>query len=106
MNRRMLPKTLAISGALALALMLMVSVACSHIPGTAEAAPDTKVAAGGEQQMPFAANDGRPAQASLVPAALNVPAGTPISVRLQSSVSSASARSGDHFEAVLDEPLV
>lgn len=41
----------------------------------------------------------------MVPAAKPIPAGTPISVRLQSAVSSASARSGDTFEAVLDEPL-
>jgi hypothetical protein len=106
MKRRMFPQILTIVAGLALALALIVSVACSHIPGSAEAAPDTKLADGGGQQMPFAANDGRAAQASLVPAALNVPAGTPISVRLQSSVSSATARSGDHFEAVLDEPLV
>ncbi len=37
---------------------------------------------------------------------LSIPAGTPISVRLQSSVSTASARSGDHFEAVVDDPVV
>jgi hypothetical protein len=39
-------------------------------------------------------------------AELSIPAGTPISVRLQSSVSTASARSGDKFEAVVDEPVM
>jgi hypothetical protein len=38
--------------------------------------------------------------------ALSVPAGTPISVRLQSSVSSANARPGDRFDAVIDEAVV
>lgn len=37
---------------------------------------------------------------------LSIPVGTPISVRLQSSVSTASARSGDKFEAVVDEPVI
>ncbi len=42
----------------------------------------------------------------LAPAKLVIPAGTPLTVRLQSEVSSASAQSGDTFDAVLDEPVV
>jgi hypothetical protein len=42
----------------------------------------------------------------LAPAKLSIPAGTPLTVRLQSAVSSASAQSGDTFDAVLDEPVV
>ena len=42
----------------------------------------------------------------LEPARLTIPAGTPLTVRLQSRVSSASAQSGDTFDAVLDEPVV
>ena len=38
--------------------------------------------------------------------ALTIPAGTPIGIRLQSSISSASANSGDHFDAVIDEDVV
>src|SRR5947209_10482531 len=38
--------------------------------------------------------------------ALTIPAGTPIGVRLQNSISSASANSGDHFDAVVDEDVV
>jgi hypothetical protein len=41
---------------------------------------------------------------SLTPAA--IPAGTPITVRLQSSLSSAASHSGEPFDAVLDEPIV
>jgi hypothetical protein len=37
---------------------------------------------------------------------LQIPAGTPIAVRMQSSVSSASSQAGQRFDAVLDEPLV
>jgi hypothetical protein len=40
------------------------------------------------------------------PSTLTVPEGTPIAVRLQSGVSSASAESGQRFDAVLEEPLV
>lgn len=38
--------------------------------------------------------------------AITIPAGTPIGVRLQNSISSASATSGDHFDAVIDEAVV
>src|SRR4051794_13428351 len=38
--------------------------------------------------------------------AITIPAGTAIGIRLQNSISSASANSGDHFEAVIDEPVV
>jgi hypothetical protein len=38
--------------------------------------------------------------------AITIPAGTPIGVRLQNSISSASANSGDHFDAVIDEDIV
>jgi len=37
---------------------------------------------------------------------LVIPAGTPITVRLQQSLSSASAVPGEHFEAVIDRPVV
>ena len=42
---------------------------------------------------------------SFVPAK-KLPAGTPITVRLQNTVSSKSSHSGDSFESVLDEPIV
>jgi hypothetical protein len=46
------------------------------------------------------------ADAAIVPQTVVIPAGTPISVRLQQSISSQSAQAGQHFEAVLDEPIV
>lgn len=42
----------------------------------------------------------------LVPEEVTVPAGTPLSIRLQGTISSASNRPGDEFAAVLDEPIV
>jgi hypothetical protein len=59
------------------------------------------------QQMPFdrpADNKGISPTASLLPA--SIPPGTPITIRLQSSVSSASSRAGDSFDAVLEEPII
>lgn len=43
---------------------------------------------------------------TLVPEQIVIPSGTPITVRLLSSVSSATSRSGDQFDATLDEPIV
>lgn len=85
-----------------LLLILLILASCSRQPG-----PQASDNSGTEQQMPF----GRPADkkgvsptASLLPA--SIPAGTPITIRLQSSVSSANSQAGDTFEAALDEPVV
>jgi len=43
---------------------------------------------------------------SLVPAVSRVPEGTPITIRLQSTMSSASSSAGDSFEGTLDDPIV
>jgi hypothetical protein len=43
---------------------------------------------------------------SLVPAVSRLPEGTPITIRLQSTVSSASSNAGDSFEGTLDDPIV
>jgi hypothetical protein len=43
---------------------------------------------------------------SLIPSATKLPEGTPIPIRLQSAVSSASAHAGDSFSATVDEPIV
>ena len=43
---------------------------------------------------------------SLVPGGSRLPEGTPITIRLQSTVSSASSNAGDSFEGTLDDPIV
>ncbi len=43
---------------------------------------------------------------SLIPSATKLPEGTPIPVRLQSVLSSASSHAGDTFTATIDEPIV
>jgi hypothetical protein len=59
------------------------------------------------QQLPFAqasANGGvSPTGSLLTP---EIPAGTPITIRLQDAISSATSQVGDTFQAVLDDPII
>jgi hypothetical protein len=60
-----------------------------------------------DQHLPFdgaSEKGGISPTGSLAPAA--IPAGTPVTIHLRLSLSSASSRAGDPFEAVLDEPIV
>jgi hypothetical protein len=74
---------------------------CSHVavPGPGETA--------GSRGIPFervADNSGISPTAGF--ASDGIPAGTVVTIRLQSPLSSADSRSGDSFQAVLDEPVV
>ena len=92
---------------LALAALLagvLLATGCGSVPGSVSAAQPAADSSGGAASLPFSADKKQPAAA--IPDEITVPAGTLISVRLQQSVSSASARSGEEFAAVLDEPLI
>lgn len=93
-------KTRVVLIALVAGLSLLLAAGCGNVPGRVAAAPSAGDDGGATQHMGFFSDK------PLVPSQLTVPAGTPIAVRLQSSVSSATADSGQSFEAVLDEPLV
>jgi hypothetical protein len=72
-----------------------------------ESIPLAEENAAPDQHLPFeAASDkgGFSPTGSLAPAA--IPAGTPVTIHLRLSLSSASSRSGDPFEAILDEPII
>lgn len=89
-------------------LMLAVALGCVKQPGTS-ASDENQGAGDQEQKLPFdraGQSSGVSPTQALIPELQSVPAGTPISIRLQTAVSSASSRSGDTFEAVLDEPIV
>lgn len=91
---------------LALATVLagvLIAAGCGSVPSTVSAAQPTADSSVGSSPLPFAAEK-KPAAAALD--SLAVPAGTLVSVRLQQTVSSAYARPGEEFAAVLDEPLV
>ena len=93
-------------------LALALVVGCSKVPSNNvdngdNSAPPGASADNGSSATGSGSESGR----SLMPRRasaerLSIPAGTPLTVRLQSSVSSASAQSGDTFDAVLDEPIV
>lgn len=91
-------------------LVAAISIGCKSLPGNAQAANgqpaptatnDTNSTAA--NNLPFA--DHGKADAKAIAQNLTIPSGTPVTVRLQSAVSSATSNSGDSFEAVLDAPL-
>jgi hypothetical protein len=84
-------------------LLASLSLAgCSQHQGV----PISEETASADQHLPFDGTSDKGGifpTGSLTPTA--IPAGTPIEVRLRTSLSSATAQAGDSFEAVLDEPL-
>jgi hypothetical protein len=105
------------SSTFVLALIVLITssvVGCGRQPRTPIIAADTPTqstvqASSRPQEVPFdnsQNNEGISPSESLVPVPHRLPAGTAVTIRLQSSVSSATARSGDAFNAVLDEPII
>jgi hypothetical protein len=100
-RRRLLPLFLV-------AACLVVASACSKTPENANAATPEGSAASADASSP----DGLPLDGSAdrhrsaETEQITVPAGTPINVRLQSSVSSAYSQSGQSFDAVLAAPII
>jgi hypothetical protein len=83
--------------------MGLTLVGCSR----REVLPLAEESVSADQHLPFDAtsdNGGISPTGSLAPAA--IPAGTPVTIHLRLSLSSASSRAGDPFEAVLDEPII
>src|SRR5437763_17218175 len=112
----MKPTTLVLTLTLALALAGCGGAKFSGNPQAAAPASGASTAeAPQQQQLPFSKPQGDAAAAPAKPGLLakllpgsrvTVPAGTPIAVRLQANVSSATAAAGQQFDAVLEEPLV
>jgi hypothetical protein len=87
----------------AVLLVWLMTVACSRQPAIEsldEPTPDNS-------QLPF---ERAPNPKGIPPTSairfLGIPAGTPVAVRLQTSLSSESAHTGDSFQAFLDEPII
>jgi hypothetical protein len=108
MKTRLTPRLFLILMSLVLGIVLMT--ACGKLPGNADAAQSDNNAVAEASQpgaLPFGSRQTTTTTpGSLVPNQLTIPAGTTVSVRLQSAVSSATAQSGQQFDAVLDEPLM
>ena len=100
---------------LTVTIAVLVGIGCGRMPNGAQATtPETGAADSSvneaDKQLPFSNRETQKGSSvgpgALVPSSLTVPAGTPVPVRLQTAVSSATARPGEHFGAVLDEPLI
>jgi hypothetical protein len=76
------------------------NTAAQYAPGGGVAPTLANSSANPSSAPPSAAAAPAPAPEPIV-----IPAGTPITVRLQQSLSSASASPGERFEAVLDQPI-
>jgi hypothetical protein len=89
-----------------MALVLCWAVACSKETGIPADSTSGDEAA---QKLPFdreASSDGISPTHSLVPTVSKLPAGTPLTIRLQSTIASVSSATGDSFNGTLDEPIV
>jgi len=88
---------------LSLVLAMLCLVAACGRP------PDDKPSSGAESQsLPFDRQppSGGISPSSLIPSSTKLPEGTPIPVRLQTALSSASSHAGDSFSAIVDEPVI
>ena len=87
----------------ALALALALVLACGKPTGVPQPSPNTT------QTLPFdreSRSNGISPSQSLIPPTKRVAEGTPISIRLRTPLSSASAHAGDSFDGSIDEPVV
>jgi hypothetical protein len=87
-------------------ILLGLSVLCACGRPPADNASNSSEA----QKLPFdrqpqSSGIGISPSQSLIPSATKLPEGTPIPVRLQSGLSSASSHAGDTFSATIDEPV-
>jgi hypothetical protein len=84
-------------------LALSLLCACGRPPA------DNASNSADSQKLPFdrpPRSTGISPSQSLIPSATKLPEGTPIPVRLQTALSSASSHAGDTFSATVDEPVV
>src|ERR1700675_2746703 len=89
-------------------ILLMLSLVCACGRPTSDSGGNASNSAD-SQKLPFDRQPrptGISPSQSLIPSATKLPEGTPIPIRLQSALSSASAHAGDSFSATVDEPVV
>jgi hypothetical protein len=88
---------------LAFAFWACPQMGCKSAPMRSVSAPSQN--ASPEEPLPFARKElGGPGKPPL-PRVLTVPAGTAVSIRLKEALSSETARPGQNFQGMLDEPL-
>jgi hypothetical protein len=85
--------------------LLLLAAALGVLTACQASSPEALSSSSKSSTLPFSQKQSR-SHTPKVPTAVSVPAGTPISVRLRQPLSSETARAGQTFTAVLDEPLV
>ena len=93
---------------LPMVVLLMLSLICACARPTSDSGGNASNSAD-SQKLPFdrqPRSTGISPSQSLIPSATKLPEGTPIPIRLQNALSSASAHAGDSFSATVDEPVV
>ncbi len=101
-------KAWTVIGFAALALGLAMTVECGRQATVSVAASEVAPPSDSEH-LPFdrqAGADGISPSSTVIPPGVRIPAGTPISIRVQSAIASATAQSGDTFQALLVDPIV
>ncbi len=101
-------KAIGVVRVVLLALALATALGCDHQSAVPVIAPEMRATAD-RAQLPFdreARGDGISPTSSVIPPGAQLPAGTPVTIRLKNSISSATALSNDKFEAVLEEPVI
>ena len=84
---------------------LLVTAGCGHqvsVPSSSTPPRDSP-------DLPFAQSTqlgGISPSSAVIPPGARVPAGTPVTVHLNSAISSATTHAGETFDAVLDEPII
>src|SRR5581483_5794059 len=95
--------------AFTLVLWALLAVGCAHRTDLPGKNADSPLSGGDDSKLPFdrgGSNTGLSPSQAMVQTPESIPSGTPLTVRLQSAVSSATSRSGETFDAVLDEPII
>ncbi len=101
-------KAWTVIGFAALALGLAMTVECGRQAALPVAASEVAPPSNSEH-LPFdrqARADGISPSSTVIPPGVRIPTGTPIYIRLQSAIASATAQSGDTFQALLVDPIV
>jgi hypothetical protein len=91
------------AAAFSVLLLGLILTGCSR----RESLPEIEETVAADQHLPFdATSDKRGIFPTDSLGPTEIPAGTPVTIHLRLSLSSASSRPGDPFEAVLDEPII
>lgn len=103
------PKFVGLTGSWLYFLLLSIVLLTLSFGCACGRPPDDNASGAASQNLPFdrqPRSGGISPSQSLIPSRTKLPEGTPIPVRLQTGLSSATSHAGDTFNAIVDEPVV